>query len=377
MSLSKAAPNCAFCRIGKGIYSCPRCNQRYCSSNCYKSRDHTECSESFFKEWVEQSLQEKSCDRAEKENMLRLLKKFEEEYAEDSVDSEIPIEDRFAGINIHDADENAIWQNLNDEEKNKFKSFLEDEKNLAAIVPVKQPWWTNTTLNLVEEADTETVSLKDDVASRPPYPLNTRKLSDLTSVKPSDCIKFNLINVLYPYAFLYRFYNCDLRDFREDVVDYMFVFSPVLSKGKNYFSLEEVIQDSIRLISSSELGTSLTFVKSVINDVGNIMQGPSNAKPSTFFLCALHDIKLLFLELKYANKEQRDIDRSLRKKLLLAVKKIEYFMSWSLDFESTISDIASEAVILMLPELLPDTKKFEPQSENHEKNKKPLIEELD
>ncbi|KAF8787264.1 zinc finger HIT domain-containing protein 2-like [Argiope bruennichi] len=374
MSLSKETPNCAFCRIGKGIYSCPRCNQKYCSSNCYKSQNHVECSESFFKEWVEQSLQQKSCDSAEKENMLKLLKRFEEEYTEDPVSNDFPLEERFAGINIHDADENVIWQNLNVEEKKKFETFLEDEKKLAAIVPVKQPWWTNTTLNLVEEADSETIDLKDDVASRPPYPLNIKKLSDLTSIQPSDCIKFNLVNVLYSYTFLFRFYNCDLRDFREDVVDYMFVFSPVLSEGKNYFSLEEVIQDSIRLISSSEFGTSLTFVKSVINDVGSIMQGPNNAKSSTFVLCALHDIKLLFLELKYANKERKDVDKSFQKKLLFAMKKIEYFMSWCLDFESTISDIASEAVLLILPELLPVKDKCEPQSED---NKKPLIEELD
>ncbi|GFT37448.1 zinc finger HIT domain-containing protein 2 [Nephila pilipes] len=377
MSLSKVAPNCIFCGIGKGIYSCPRCNRKYCSSTCYKSRDHSECSESFFREWVQQSLQEKSCDHVERENMLQMLKKFEDESIDDQDENNLPIEDRFAELNINDADENEIWQNLNDEEKDKFKTLIEDKNNLADIVPVKQPWWTVTILNLVTDTDSEKPDFKDGVASRPPYPLNTRKLCDLTSTKPSNCIQYNLVNVLYAYAFLYRFYNCDLRDFHEDVVDFIFQLSPVLSEGYNYFSLEECLQDSIRIISSSEFNIPLTFVKSIVDDLRNIMQGPDNAKSSTFVLCALHDIKLLFLELKHANQENKNMEKKLRKQLLLAVKKIEYFMSWCLEFESILSDIASDLVLLMLPELVPDIQNKEFESNTYKSNEKPLIEELD
>ncbi|GFQ89121.1 zinc finger HIT domain-containing protein 2 [Trichonephila clavata] len=377
MSLSKVAPNCIFCGLGKGIYSCPRCNRKYCSSQCYKSRDHAECSESFFREWVQQSLQEKSSDRVERENMLQMLKKFEAENIEDHDKGNLPIEDRFAGLNINDADENVIWQSLNDEEKEKFKTLIEDASNLEDIISVKQPWWSVTVLNLVTETDAEKSDFKDDVAPRPCYPLNTKKLSDLTSAKPSNCIQYNLVNVLYSYAFLYRFYNCDLRDFLEDAVDFIFQLSPVLSEGHNYFSLEESIQDSIRIISSSEFNVPLNFVKSIIDDLRNIMQGPDNAKSSTFVLCALHDIKLLFLELKYANRDHEDMERKLRKKLLLAAKKIEYFMSWCLDFESTLSDIASDLVLLMLPELVPDIENNEYENNILKSNEKPLIEELD
>ncbi|GIX75178.1 zinc finger HIT domain-containing protein 2 [Caerostris extrusa] len=374
MSMSKIAPNCAFCKIGKGIYCCPRCNIKYCSSVCYKSRGHTECSESFFKEWIEKSLQEKSCNNAEKENMLRMLKKFEEEYDEDP--SELSIEDRFAGLNINNADESTIWQNLNDEEKEKFKAFIRDESNLATILPVNQPWWTNATLNLVTE-ESENADLGDGLGTRPPYPLNIKKLSELTSAKPSNCIQYNLVNVLYSYTFLYRFYNCDLRDFIEDVVDFIFRLSPVLSKGHNYFSLEEVVQDSIRLICASEFDTHLTFVKSIVNDLELLMKGPNNAKPATFVLCALHDIKLLFLELKHANRENKVIDKTVQKMLFQGVKKIEYFMSWCLDFENTLSEIASDLVILMLPELIPHAEKNESAMNICENSVKPHIEELD
>ncbi|GIX78913.1 zinc finger HIT domain-containing protein 2 [Caerostris darwini] len=371
--MSKIAPNCSFCKIGKGIYCCPRCNVKYCSSVCYKSREHTECSESFFKEWIEKSLQEKSCNNAEKENMLRMLKKFEEEYDEDP--GELCIEDRFAGININNADENTIWQNLNDEEKEKFKAFIRDESNLATILPVNQPWWTNATLNLVTE-ESASADVGDRLGARPPYPLYIKKLSQLTSAKPSNCIQYNLVNVLYSYTFLYRFYNCDLRDFIEDVGDFIFRLSPVLSKGHNYFSLEEVVQDSIRLICASEFDTHLTFVKSIVNDLGLLMKGPNNAKPATFVLCALHDIKLLFLELKHANRENKVIDKTVRKMLFQGVKKIEYFMSWCLDFENTLSEIASDLVILMLPELIPHAEKNESAMNICENSVKPHIEEL-
>lgn len=35
-------------------YTCPKCNAHYCSSACYKSQAHLRCSESFYKEQVEQ-----------------------------------------------------------------------------------------------------------------------------------------------------------------------------------------------------------------------------------------------------------------------------------------------------------------------------------
>lgn len=377
MSLSKVAPNCVFCKAGSGIYTCPRCSQKYCSSYCYKSRAHAECSEAFYKDWVEESLQEKSCDPAERDNMLRILKEFEAASSvEDPTDSEPSMEDRFASLNIDKADENVIWKHLSQEEKLNFKAFIENEENIETIVTVKQPWWTVTSLKLVTEEDSDDTNLKDDIAPRPPYPLNSKKLSELTSAVPSNCIQYNLVNIIYSYAYLCRFYNCDLRDFLEEVVDLVFTLTPVLAEGHNYLSLEEVLQDSIRKITNLDSNIPIGFVKSIVKDVEAIMQGPSNGRACTFVLCALHDIKLLFLELKNEYQGRQKVDKSQKKRLLLAVKKIEYFISWTLEYEATLKNIASDVVLVMLPDLIPDSHQLKEKTVFKETKTKPLIEEI-
>lgn len=376
MSLSKVTI-CQFCGKGNGIYSCPRCNKKYCSSACYKGKEHELCSESFYREWVESSLSGKSIDDSGRNKMIQILKKFHKSITEDE-DDELSITDRFSGLNIDDLDEDSLWQNLTDEERQEFKSLIEDNKNLESIINVKQPWWCVTMVNLVTDICDEVPEKEDDVSSCPFYPLNVKRLSSLTSKKPSECIQFNLVNILYAYAFLNRFYNCDTRDFLEDVVCGLYNFSPVLSEGKNYSTLEECVQDSIRLIINSELGVPLDFVKSIVNDVSGILQGPQNTRPLYFVLCALNDIELLCLEFKALQKKKETADKAFLKKVSATIKKVDYYMSWSLDFQSGFSELASDIVLLMLPDLFTEPESSCSIDVNQEViRKKPLIEEID
>ncbi|XP_054720151.1 zinc finger HIT domain-containing protein 2-like [Uloborus diversus] len=377
MNTTKSDRICEICKREAGIYSCPRCNRRFCSSNCYKCPDHEMCSESFYREWVEESLKNENFDRLERENMLQILKRSADACEEEIV-PELSIEDRFANLDINSADEEAIWDCLNDEEKKNFKLFVEDEKNIETLIPVKQPWWTVTMINLVTELDADKYDENDHTSPRPHFPLNIQKLSDLTSVKPSESIQYNLVNILYAYCFLYRFYNCDLRDFLEEVVGEIFELSPALMEH-NYCSLVECVQDSIRLISSHHSDVPVDFVKSIVNDVCSIMKGPDNAKSSTFVLCALHDVKLLIFELKFAYKEHDKRDKTCKKKLNLAIKKMDFLMSWCLDNDSAMSDIASDLVLLMLPDMVSDSQN---ESASHMESNdlvktRPLIEEIE
>ncbi|XP_068597795.1 zinc finger HIT domain-containing protein 2 [Brachionichthys hirsutus] len=47
---------CMFCKCSPSCYTCPRCNLHYCSLACYRSPDHSLCSEGFYKEAVLQEL---------------------------------------------------------------------------------------------------------------------------------------------------------------------------------------------------------------------------------------------------------------------------------------------------------------------------------
>lgn len=365
---------CEFCDKENGIYLCPRCERKYCSSLCYKSKEHSECSESFYREWVESSVCEKDFDGEKKEKMIQILKKFHD--STEDAENEQSIVDRFSGLNIDDLDEESLWKNLNEEEQNKFKALLEDENQLETIINIKQPWWTVSSISLVTDISEETPET-DDIAPRPLYPLNVKKLSSISSKKPSECVQFNLVNILYAYAFLNRFYNCDTRDFLEDVIKFFYQFSPVLSEGKNYSSLEESVQDSVRLILNSELGVPLDFIKSIVNDVNCILQGPVNRRPSHFVLCALNDIELLFFELKAVEKKKENSDKSFRSQLLTTIKKIDYYMSWSLDFENEFSDLSSYLLFSMLPDVFTDPVNSKPEEITQEIVRKPLIEEIE
>lgn len=369
---------CEICEIEKAIYRCPKCDKKYCSPSCYSSKLHSVCSETFYKEWVESSLNDKIINVDERNKMIQILKKFHESTNEDT-ENENSIIDKFTDLNLDDLDEDAIWESLNEKERNEFKSLIADTKNLELMILIKQPWWSTSDIKLVSDiTDSETNEIPEKVTPRPYYPLNVKKLSSITTKKPSECIQFNLVNILYAYAFLNRFYNCDMRDFLEDVIKSLYQFSPVLSEGKNYSSLEESVQDSIRLIINSELGAPLDFVKSIVNDVSNILQGPKNSRPSYFVLCALNDIELLLFEIKATKKKKSDFDKVSKTKLFTTIKKVDYYMSWSLDFESGFSELASELLLLMLPDLLTDpvTSKSEDCTKEIAKMK-PLIEEIE
>ena len=47
---------CKFCATADRRFTCPRCNADYCSLACYRSRDHQDCSEQFYKECVTEEL---------------------------------------------------------------------------------------------------------------------------------------------------------------------------------------------------------------------------------------------------------------------------------------------------------------------------------
>uniref|UniRef100_A0A915BIB5 HIT-type domain-containing protein n=1 Tax=Parascaris univalens TaxID=6257 RepID=A0A915BIB5_PARUN len=48
---------CTFCsQLKTDLYLCPRCEQNYCSSRCYRSEKHHECWEDFCRRHVEEDL---------------------------------------------------------------------------------------------------------------------------------------------------------------------------------------------------------------------------------------------------------------------------------------------------------------------------------
>ncbi|XP_032409998.1 zinc finger HIT domain-containing protein 2 [Xiphophorus hellerii] len=65
---------CMLCERKPSNYTCPRCNLQYCGLSCYRSPDHSACSEEFYKESVLQELKDMGKTEAEgKRKMQEIL----------------------------------------------------------------------------------------------------------------------------------------------------------------------------------------------------------------------------------------------------------------------------------------------------------------
>ena len=132
---------CAFCVKNVSKYTCPRCNVRYCSSTCYKSDKHLQCSELFYKDCVLEAMSIKEKGSSEDRlKMLEMLKKLEEQdKEEDSFDTE-DLEERLHDIDIN-SDPEAIWSALTENERKEFESAVKSGE-ICNVVDVWVPWWS-------------------------------------------------------------------------------------------------------------------------------------------------------------------------------------------------------------------------------------------
>ncbi|XP_020321408.1 zinc finger HIT domain-containing protein 2 [Oncorhynchus kisutch] len=212
---------CGLCLCKLSYYTCPRCNVPYCGLECYRSTNHSVCSEEFYKESVLQELKdigETECEGRKKmqDILLRLrhmadgaeggmegvLKTVEEEMGgseetkeraqvldllsklaeiqssgqgnveeieeiltklkelgdtdeeagqvfsanvgdvDEGVEDaeELDLADRLLGLDIDALSEEALWDLLSSQEKEKFRSLVKGGA-VGALVPLWRPWW--------------------------------------------------------------------------------------------------------------------------------------------------------------------------------------------------------------------------------------------
>ena len=72
MSQSK---QCEFCpNSKKDYYTCPKCNAPYCSLKCYRSPEHLQCTETFYKQCVQDEMRLLSKSSEAKRKTVEALK---------------------------------------------------------------------------------------------------------------------------------------------------------------------------------------------------------------------------------------------------------------------------------------------------------------
>ncbi|XP_063896445.1 zinc finger HIT domain-containing protein 2 [Helicoverpa armigera] len=362
---SKVSQNiCGLCNEKQSKYCCPRCEIFYCSLDCYKSENHMQCSESFYRECVNSELMSHHAGDESRDKMVDILKRMQDEdnididnlieYDDEPADSddeaEIDLQDRLRDLNLDDAD--AVWNALTEDERNEFEALL-NQGDVGSIVPQWEPWWTyRRDKKLVEDVAVDDGEALKNCPELKPVP----KFETLTTATPSPAIKNNITNVLASYAFIMRYFNGDIQP--AEAVICLLNICDNLDSNANYddpaIALESVAQKCLQseLIQTDE--ASLTVMK---KDTFLIIRGPSEENEKYYCQAALSHLHQILSQAKSQEKQSKsnqdtvktDFSRKFPEherenlpkldisKVKKCMKKVEYYLSYidsyNMDFE--------------------------------------------
>ncbi|XP_076222138.1 zinc finger HIT domain-containing protein 2 isoform X2 [Nomia melanderi] len=351
------------CNKKSKVYTCPRCGLGYCNVDCYKSEAHLECSESFYKECVEEELKSQEKHPEDINKMVAILKRIHdtdfqnfdseddisnaEEYDEvtegqlDSDDEEdiSDLDKRLENINLDNADE--VWSALTDAERQEFEALVKNGE-IETLLPQWIPWWTyHTEKKLVQDMDEK---CNEQEKEYPPL-IDVPIFNELQKASPN--VYFNLVNVIYAYAYMANYYNGDYLNCPIEATIILLDLCDNMKLNKIYESIESAIAAVVHNIVNCNWmpqdEKSLLGFKEAAN---LIIQGPEQVNKYFYIAIALSELYRLLTAAKeemsknknkagskeFSNKflQRYGTDKiNLSKKiLLLHCKKLEYYLSW-------------------------------------------------
>ncbi|KAL7291319.1 hypothetical protein TKK_0014921 [Trichogramma kaykai] len=358
-----SGPNVTLCQIcteNQSLYVCPKCTINYCSLKCYQSEAHLECSETFYKNCVEEELQSQQCDAELKQKTVDMLQRIynedcslndflegegdESDYEADldSDDENLPsLEKRLENVNLNDA--NELWSALTTSEKQEFEALIHSGE-ASKLLPAWNPWWAyHSKKPLVEDLSNK--EIPQSYIGNCPSILDVPAWESVS--KASPFLRFNIINTLYAYAFDVLYFN---GEHHTAPLDAMYIFLHTCETMK----IDRIFKNSSSAVESVLL--AITNCESFSGDQETIMgtkaagdailNGPDAENKSFYCLSALSDLHQLINEAKielttklqkplsdeFKNKFQTHIDlgsfQITRKNLSLYMKKIEFYVGW-------------------------------------------------
>ncbi|WOL05695.1 zinc finger HIT domain-containing protein 2 [Canna indica] len=212
---------CRVCQKQFSQYTCPRCNSRYCSLQCYK-RHSLRCTESFMRENVMEELKQVQPDDESKRKMLDILKRFhsEEEMssaADDDDDDESMLSEEIIQKVL--SGQEVKLEDLSHKEIKQFRRAIASGE-LSKLIEPWTPWWRKPSARsislspegcqLVKSLDEQSSTLEDNVNEIPVGPESPLPpLRQLMHGDPSPLLAVHVVDVLYSYCFTLRLYNGD------------------------------------------------------------------------------------------------------------------------------------------------------------------------
>ncbi|KAH7839199.1 hypothetical protein Vadar_001005 [Vaccinium darrowii] len=334
---------CRVCQKQFSQYTCPRCNTRYCSLQCYKSHS-LRCTESFMRENVVGELQQLQTDDETKHKMLDILKRFHSEEEVDSMDeddstlSEETMEKILSGDQIG-------FDDLSAEEKKRFRRAVASGE-LSRLIEPWEPWWLKPSARkislsregtqLVQPLSNEELVTSpqhgpesdpaQDIPPGPETPLPS--INKLSTTEPSPLLAVHLLDIIYTYCFTLRLYNGDWQSDPVGSALMVLSVSSVLGEGGQPESVSEALSHCLEQTCSPAFRHTggLQFGLGLLDDVMALLSlgGPA-------LVCSLCDLRRLIQaaegELK-SEKHRKSRRGETRCKLKLAEKKIYFLMCW-------------------------------------------------
>ncbi|XP_076249698.1 zinc finger HIT domain-containing protein 2 [Calliopsis andreniformis] len=353
---------CELCNTHSRKYTCPRCGIGYCNIDCYKSEAHLECSESFYKQCIEEELKSQEKDPEDRNKMIEILRRVheqdlkyvdletdgttneEEEELEEQMDSDdeedaLDLEQRLQNINLDNADE--VWSALTEDEKQQFEALLKNGE-IEKLLPEWIPWWTyHVNRKLIQDMSQQSDKETNEFPALVQVPL----FNELQKASPN--VQFNITNVIYAYTYIANYYNGDYLNCPLEATIIFLDLCDNMKLNNNYDNAESAIASVINNVVNcnwlpQDEQTVLAFKKA--GDM--IMQGPGQENKYFYISIALSELHRLLttakkelskyknkpeskeFSKKFAQRYNTDYTNLSKKTLLLYCKKLEYYLSW-------------------------------------------------
>lgn len=308
--------NCRICLCQEAKYSCPRCNVIYCGLGCYQSPAHSQCSEAFYKDWVQSEL--KNNDSNSKNDIVDILRRVNNQPELDSDDEE-DLSSRLESVDLENPD--AVWAALTPEERKDFQNRVSSGE-IYSLVPLEEKnenilWWE---LYLPPKKVKEVGSMPDKLHSN--LPGKVKADVEIDTSKSSPLVLNNLMNLLFAYVLTYRHLSWHLK--RENECEFlrlMLDLSSNLSKEESFPSAQEALASGVNRATDSKLDSTLGR-----SDVEKMVKGPGEGyDKSLYVLAALSDLKTI---VQSASLQLDKSEKFYRKKCFQTSKKIDFYICW-------------------------------------------------
>ncbi|XP_074599502.1 zinc finger HIT domain-containing protein 2 [Brevipalpus obovatus] len=300
---------CLVCDQNNCQYTCPKCGLFYCSLKCYQSPKHLECTEEFHKDQVIGHMSTNSVDPELRDKVIELLC--------DLSIGEDKIEAKQMKKNLKTRKYGNEKFSLTDEEWTKFDSLLKSG-GIFNLLPSSfwDPWY----IDFINKPITKMPGQDGSNEDIPPYPIDLPPLESLTKGPVSILVKYSVIQTLFAYCYVSRFFTGDLFGEAETVFHQFISVSFIEQKNTLPLSDQCLQQACRKLIEEHKI--PLEFVHQICLDLIGIIKAGNKV-----ILRILVDIARLCRDVHKTSKSRSSF---------LAKKKIEFFLSWCVENQSCL-----------------------------------------